>query len=67
MLICIPFFFFKGAESGEGEETEGGSEIARTFPENKKQGWALLAVLLDRICFLMFALLYLLFIVRCFV
>lgn len=57
----------EGAESGEGEETEGGSEIARTFPENKKQGWALLAVLLDRICFLMFALLYLLFIVRCFV
>jgi hypothetical protein len=61
------YSFFQGAGSGNVEETEGGTEIAKTFPENKKQGWALLAILLDRICFLMFTLLYLFFIVRCFV
>ena len=65
MLICISFF--QGAGSGNVEETEGGPEIARTFPENKTQGWALLAVLLDRVCFIVFTLLYLCFIVRCFV
>jgi len=66
MLICISFLFQEPG-SGNVEETEGGSEIARTFPENKTQGWALVAVLLDRICFLVFTLLYLFFIVRCFV
>jgi hypothetical protein len=65
MLICIPFF--QGAGSGNVEETEGESEIARTFPENKTQGWTLFATLLDRSCFLVFSLLYLVFIVRCFV
>jgi hypothetical protein len=63
--MCFPFF--QGAVSENVEETEGGSEIARTFPANKIQGWALLAILLDRIGFVVFILVYLFLIIRCFV
>jgi hypothetical protein len=61
-------FFFQAVGSENVEETtERGSEIAETFPANKTHGWALLAILLDRISFVVFILVYLFLIVRCFV
>jgi len=61
------YFSFQDSGSARGEGTDEGSELAGTSPAGGVHCWALFAILLDRVHFLIFIMVYLFLFGRCFV
>lgn len=66
MGACTEHLFLQGAGSDRTEGTEE-SEPIGTLPADDTHGWALIAILVDRVCFLVFTLVYLFLFARCLV
>jgi hypothetical protein len=64
---CNEHLFLQGAGSDTTGGTEEGSEVTGNLTADDAHGWALIVILIDRVCLLVFSFVYLFLFARCLV
>jgi predicted small secreted protein len=62
---CNEHLFLQGAGSDRTGGTEEESELTGNLPADDTHGWNPIIILLDRVCFIVFTLVYLFLFARC--